>query len=127
MPSTRAPKSALDRVDGLFNAFADRTRLRILNLLREGEVCVCELVRVLKSPQPKVSRHLAYLRKAGLVLARRDGPWMHYRLAPATDPFHRSLVGCLSDCFAHVPELSRDLKLLKRASVCDETCGPECR
>lgn len=126
MQKTAEPRSSLDRVDLLFGAFADRTRLRILNLLRDGEVCVCELVRVLKAPQPKVSRHLAHLRKAGLVLARRDGPWMHYRLAPAAEPFHRALIGCLTSCLASVPELNRDLKLLKRSNVCDETCGPEC-
>ena len=98
------------RVDMLFRAFSDRTRLRILNLLSPGELCVCDLVRVLGSPQPKISRHLAYLRKAGLASARKDGLWMHYRLAPARSRFHRKLLECLSCCFMDIPELARDAK-----------------
>ena len=64
-----------------YAALADVTRLRILNLLGEGELCVCDLMAVLREPQSKVSRHLSYLRRAGLVSARKDGLWMHYRLA----------------------------------------------
>ena len=68
----------------LFNALADRTRLRLLNLLAGGELCVCYFVELLDEAQPKISRHLAYLRRAGIVAARRDGKWMHYRIvAPA--------------------------------------------
>jgi ArsR family transcriptional regulator len=63
-----------------FQALGDTTRLRLLNLMREQEVCVCYLVEILGVPQPKVSRHLAYLREAGIVSARRDGKWMHYRI-----------------------------------------------
>jgi ArsR family transcriptional regulator len=74
-------KAPLER---LFQALADRTRLRILNLLSHGELCVCYFVAIIGAPQPKISRHLAYLRRAGLVEARRDGKWMHYRLAAAT-------------------------------------------
>ena len=80
MISTR-PKNLVNLI---FRAFSDRTRLRILSLLGEGESCVGDLVEVLKVPQPKVSRHLAYLRKAGLVIAREDGLWNFYRLAPAS-------------------------------------------
>ncbi|HXE04408.1 MAG TPA: metalloregulator ArsR/SmtB family transcription factor [Bryobacteraceae bacterium] len=69
----------------LFQALADRTRLRLLNLMRGGEICVCYLVEVLGEPQPKISRHLAYLRRAGLAAARREGKWMHYRLAMPAD------------------------------------------
>src|SRR5678815_2290039 len=69
----------------LFRAFADRTRLRLLNLMASEEVCVCFFVEVLRVPQPKISRHLAYLRKAGVVGARRDGKWMHYRIVEPTD------------------------------------------
>ena len=65
----------------LFKALADRTRLRLLSLMGEDEVCVCYFVEVLKTNQPKISRHLAYLRRAGLVAARREGKWMHYRVA----------------------------------------------
>jgi ArsR family transcriptional regulator len=64
----------------LFSALADPTRLRLLHLMRDGEICVCFLHGVLRTNQPKTSRHLAYLRKAGLVEARRDGKWMHYRI-----------------------------------------------
>ena len=63
-----------------FRALADKTRLRLLNLMDETEVCVCFFVEVLKVNQPKISRHLAYLRRAGVVEARREGKWMHYRV-----------------------------------------------
>src|SRR4051794_17045583 len=112
-----------DLVDGMFRAFSDRTRLRILNMLRTGETCVCDLVRVLEVPQPKVSRHLAYLRKAKLVVARKEGLWMHYRLSPANTDFHKSLLSCLGCCFKSVPELSRDVeKLGGRNLACSEDC-----
>ena len=110
--------------DTVFRAFADRTRLRILNLLRPGELCVCDLVRVLGAPQPTVSRHLAYLRRAGLVTARREGLWSHYALAPSVSPLHRKLLECLTCCLDDVPELARDMNALGRA--CCETsacCG----
>ena len=70
----------------LFRALADRTRLRLLNLMGEGEVCVCYFVEILGTNQPKISRHLAYLRRAGVVAARRDGKWMHYRIVEPKDP-----------------------------------------
>ncbi|PYS82515.1 MAG: ArsR family transcriptional regulator [Acidobacteria bacterium] len=69
----------------LFRALADRTRLRLLNLMGAGEVCVCFFVEVLGTNQPKISRHLAYLRRAGVVAARREGKWMHYRVATPED------------------------------------------
>lgn len=64
-----------------FQALADNTRLRVLNLMADREVCVCYLVEILGAPQPKISRHLAYLRNAGIVSARREGKWMHYRIS----------------------------------------------
>jgi ArsR family transcriptional regulator len=70
----------------LFKALADRTRLRLINLIGEHEVCVCFLVEVLKLNQPKISRHLAYLRRAGVVSARREGKWIHYRIVEPPDP-----------------------------------------
>jgi ArsR family transcriptional regulator len=70
----------------LFKALADRTRLRLLNLMAAGEVCVCFFVEVLGTNQPKISRHLAYLRRAGVVAARREGKWMHYRVSVPADP-----------------------------------------
>ena len=74
-----AAKAAFD-LERLFQALGDKTRLRLLNLMGDREICVCYFVEVLGSPQPKISRHLAYLRRAGVVAARREGKWMHYRL-----------------------------------------------
>ena len=107
----------LPKVDLLFRAFSDRTRLRILHLLSPGELCVCDLVEVLDVPQPKVSRHLAYLRRAGLVIARRDGLWSYYSLAPATGAFHGKLLECLACCFQDVPELVKDAEKLGRRRI----------
>lgn len=75
-----ASESFLQELEIFFLALADKTRLRLLNLMREGEICVCFFTEVLGESQPKISRHLAYLRNAGLVEARRDGKWMHYRI-----------------------------------------------
>jgi ArsR family transcriptional regulator len=69
----------------LFRALADRTRLRLLNLMGEDELCVCFFVEILRTNQPKISRHLAYLRRAGVVAARREGKWMHYRIVEPPD------------------------------------------
>jgi len=74
-----------EELAGLFAALADSTRLRLLNLIAGREVCVCYLVEILEQSQPKVSRHLAYLRRAGIVAARREGKWMHYRIVPPAD------------------------------------------
>lgn len=73
-------------MEKLFRVLADRTRLRLLNLMMGQEICVCYLVEVLKTSQPKISRHLAYLRNSGIVTARREGRWMHYRIVPPSDP-----------------------------------------
>ena len=103
-----ARKTSLADVDGMFRAFSDRTRLRILHLLKGGESCVCDLVDVLGVAQPKVSRHLAYLRRARLVVVRQEGLWKYYGLAPARNTFHARLLRCLSDCFCDVPQLAKD-------------------
>jgi ArsR family transcriptional regulator len=93
----------------LFRAFADPTRLRILSLLGvEKEICVCDLCAVLEESQPKVSRHLATLRRAGLVEVRQDGKWKHYCLAAGDSPLHRSLLRCVRSCLDELPELARD-------------------
>ena len=107
-------------VDVIFRAFSDRTRLRILNMLRGGELCVCDIVDVLGVPQPKASRHLAYLRRAGLVTARKEGQWAYYTLAPARTEFHKKILDCLGCCFSDVPELARDAKRLGIRGGC---CG----
>jgi ArsR family transcriptional regulator, arsenate/arsenite/antimonite-responsive transcriptional repressor len=74
-------------METFFMALADKTRLRLLNLMREDEICVCFFSEVLEESQPKVSRHLAYLRNAGIVEARRDGKWMHYRIIKPENSF----------------------------------------
>lgn len=101
-------------VDLMFRAFSDPIRLRILHLVAESELCVCDLVEVLGLPQPTVSRHLSYLRKAGLVSAREERSWNFYRLTPARTTFHRKLLDCLGTCFNDVPELSKDSQRAKR-------------
>lgn len=78
-------------IESLFKALADRTRLRLINLIGDDEVCVCFFVEVLKTSQPKISRHLAYLRRAGLVTARREGKWIHYRVVEPGDPHAASI------------------------------------
>lgn len=102
-----------ERPDRLFRAFADPTRLRLLNLLGAGEACVCDLVSALRLPQPKVSRHLAYLRRAGLVENRRRGVWRHYSLAEPSGPLHSSILSCLTGCLGKTPLLERDARRLK--------------
>ena len=104
-------KISLTRV---FRALSDPTRLRILCLLLPGELCVCDIVNTLRISQPMASRHLAYLRRAGLVEARRDGLWMHYRLAAPTSEIHESDFSCLKACRSNLPQLVKDASQLKR-------------
>lgn len=123
-------KTSAIPVNRIFRAFSDATRLRILSLLKAGELCVGDLVSILNLPQPKVSRHLAYLRKAGLVETRGQGLWNFYRLAPATSPFHRKLLECLTACFGDVPKLAKDAgkagALRKTGGCCPDSrsCEP---
>jgi ArsR family transcriptional regulator, arsenate/arsenite/antimonite-responsive transcriptional repressor len=112
------------RVERMFRACSDRTRLRLLSLLRDGELCVCDLVAVIGAPQPTVSRHLAYLRSAGLVLARRDGLWAYYRLAPAVNKTHRKLLDCLDQCAAELPQLASDARRAKTCCTRPAGCCP---
>jgi ArsR family transcriptional regulator, arsenate/arsenite/antimonite-responsive transcriptional repressor len=103
------------RIDQMFKSFSDETRLRVLHLLTRGELCVCDIHETLKLPQSKVSRHLSYLRKAGLVNVRRDGLWKHYSLAVPQGKFHQGLIDCLKGCFQEAPVLRRDkAALMKR-------------
>ena len=95
-----------------FRALADRTRLRLLNLLRSEEVCVCFFVETLKTNQPKISRHLAYLRRAGIVDVRRDGPWMHYRIVEPSDPDAARLLKDVMSWLATDQEMQRDRERL---------------
>jgi ArsR family transcriptional regulator len=107
--STVAARST-QQVDKMFRAFADLTRLRILHLLQDGELCVSDVVEILRVPQAKASHHLNYLRLAGLVELRKQGLWCFYRLREAQSPFHKKLIECLGQCFTDVPGLAADRK-----------------
>ena len=98
----------------LFQALADPTRLRLLNLMAAGEVCVCFFVEVFEEPQPKISRHLAYLRRAGLVTARRDGKWMHYSLTMPADPAVAEVLRKVLDVASKERGMQRDRMTLER-------------
>lgn len=100
----------LYKTNKLFRAFSDQTRLRILNLLTQGELCVCEIFRILNLPQPKVSRHLAYLRKTSLVKTRRNGQMILYSLTKPKDDIRTTLIKCLKYCFKKDKLLQADLK-----------------
>ena len=109
---------SLDTVEETYKALADRTRLRILALLVDGEVCVCDIHDTLRLPQPTASRHLAYLRRAGLVEARREGTLMHYRLADLS-PVIREIVQAAGHAMSHVTEATRDRRRFeKQAGKC---------
>jgi ArsR family transcriptional regulator, arsenate/arsenite/antimonite-responsive transcriptional repressor len=96
-----------------YKALADGTRLRILALLVEGEVCVCDIHDTLRLPQPTASRHLAYLRRTGLVDARREGTWMHYRLADL-DPVRKAIVETAAHAISHAAGADKDRKRFER-------------
>jgi len=99
-------------IDKMFKAFADENRLRILHLLSRGEQCVCDLMDVLKMGQSKVSRHLSYLRKSGLVNYRKEGLWVYYSLEKPAGEFHKRLLSCLDCCLTDVPSLKKDRERL---------------
>jgi ArsR family transcriptional regulator len=96
-------------LDVLFRALADPTRLRLLNLIDGREICVCYFVEILGLSQPKISRHLAYLRRAGIVAARRDGRWTHYRLALPKDSGVRAVLEAALESNRQRPEMRRDV------------------
>lgn len=98
----------------LFKALADRTRLRLINLIGEDEVCVCFFVEVLKLNQPKISRHLAYLRRAGVVSARREGKWIHYRLVEPPDSHAANIFREVRAGIANDPAMKSDRARLEK-------------
>jgi ArsR family transcriptional regulator len=108
----------LQTADRLLKAFADPTRLRIVRLLLGGEVCVCDIHQSLKIPQPKASRHLAYLRRSGVVNTRRNGPWIYYRLAKAEGEIARKLFDAVCECVCCIPATGKDLKQLQQRTGC---------
>jgi ArsR family transcriptional regulator, arsenate/arsenite/antimonite-responsive transcriptional repressor len=103
----------------LFKALADRTRLRLLNLMGMDEVCVCFFVEVLRTNQPKISRHLAYLRRAGVVAARREGKWIHYRVVEPEDAHVARVFREVRAWLSEDREMQRDR--MRLAQVC---CAP---
>jgi ArsR family transcriptional regulator len=105
---------------GLFAALADATRLRLLNLMGGREVCVCYFVEILRQGQPKISRHLAYLRRAGLVAARREGKWMHYRIVAQADEAAASILAAVLASLGSDRQMQADLAKLERAC-----CAPQ--
>ena len=106
----------------LFQALGDATRLRILGLLVTGEVCVCHIHESLHIPQPKASRHLAYLRRAGLVDTRRDGLWVFYRLTDFGDPAVGVIRQAVSQALADTDTVRRDTgRLQKKIGCCVPT------
>src|SRR3954464_8506043 len=101
--STAKARAAVDELENVFKALADKTRLRILALLGNNEVCVCHIHDSLGLAQPTASRHLAYLRKSGLVDVRRDGVWMHYQVAKTLDPVVQNVMNAAMDALCAVP------------------------
>ena len=104
----------------LFSALADNTRLRLLNLMETDEVCVCFFVEILQTNQPKISRHLAYLRRAGIVEARRDGLWMHYRIVEPESEGAARILREVRDYLSKDPEMQAD-----RSRMVNVCCAPE--
>ena len=114
----------LQAVDQVFKALADPTRVRILGLLGGGETCVCHIHESLRLPQSLVSRHLAYLRRAGLVEARKQGLWVHYRLARRAD-VTPALLDAIYQCVGQLPAVGKDVKRLRRRAPGPQAPGPE--
>ena len=108
----------LSTMGHVFQALGDATRLRILGLLLTGEVCVCHIHESLRVSQPKTSRHLAYLRRAGLVETRRQGLWVYYRLAAKADPVIDTIRDVVSHTLGHVETVRRDANRLHRKTGC---------
>jgi ArsR family transcriptional regulator len=116
---TKATQTKPLSLDLLFRALADRTRLRLLNLMAPQEICVCYFTHVIGAPQPKISRHLAYLRRAGLVAARKSGKWMHYRLVLPQETAAAAIMQSTLDALRKDREMQRDRSRLGAAC-----CGP---
>jgi ArsR family transcriptional regulator len=116
------PRAASRSVSDKFAAFSDPTRLRILHLLRDGELCVGDLIEILDLPQSTISRHLGYLRRSALVETRKSGLWMYYTLSPAKSELHRKLLDCLAACFTDVPDLKKDAARAKKVRKAGGCC-----
>jgi ArsR family transcriptional regulator len=109
----------LQPVDRLFKALADPTRVRILGLLLAGEVCVCHIHETLGIPQSKASRHLAYLRRTGIVCAEKRGLWVYYRIASTEPGMVHVLMDAVRHCITHLPTVQKDgARLAKKTGCC---------
>lgn len=108
----------------LIKALSDETRLRILNLLIDGEVCVCHIAEALRIGQSKTSRHLAYLKHAGWVSDRREGLWVYYRLAPSKNRFLRKEIEALKICFEENKPFQQDRRGLRNLMKRNGACPP---
>src|SRR5262245_22236263 len=132
MKRSHIPKNrtAVDELENLFKALADKTRLRILALLGNNEVCVCHIHDSLGLPQPTVSRHLAYLRKSGLVATRRDGVWMHYQMSRSLNPAMQGVIAAAVKALQQSPATTQDRKQFQRSFgqlyVLDSPAGGAC-
>ncbi|MFM9903508.1 MAG: ArsR/SmtB family transcription factor [Pyrinomonadaceae bacterium] len=107
------------KLDEFFAALADRTRLRLINLMRDGEVCVCFFAETLGTNNPKISRHLSYLKRAALVTGRREGKWIHYSLNPPVDPQAAEMFASLLRSFETDDQMQAD-----RAALVEVCCAP---
>jgi ArsR family transcriptional regulator len=114
----------VDALDRVFKALADPARIRILGLLANGEQCVCHIHESLRLPQSLVSRHLAYLRRAGLVDSRKDGLWVHYRLSTGRDEVTRTLLEAVYHCLGHLSTVVKDAKRLEKKTGCCAVAPP---
>ena len=108
----------LGQLEDLFKALADATRLRILRLLMAGELCVCNIHDALKIPQAKASRHLAYLRRVGLVTTRREGLWVYYSLSKSADSIVATIEDATTHVLGHVSSLKKDAARLEKQTGC---------
>ena len=114
----------LEALDQVFKALADPTRIRILGLLTAGEICVCHIHESLRLPQPLVSRHLAYLRRVGLVETRKEGLWVHYRMAPRRDDVTGTLLDAVSHLIGHLATVAKDAARLEKKTGCCAVAQP---
>lgn len=112
--------SKIAEMEKFFLALADKTRLRILNLIGDNEICVCFFTETLQEPQPKISRHLAYLRRSGVVQTRRDGKWIYYRLIQPKDEAARRVLSEIEAWMATDEQMQKDRERLTQ--IC---CAPE--
>lgn len=119
------------RPDRVFHALADPLRLRIVHLLLDGEMCVGDIVTVLRVPQPTASRHLAFLRRLGLITARKSSYWSFYALTPARSPFGRALLECLKAAVKEAPGVKQDAaragRLREHGGCCPPHLAASCR